>query len=162
MNISEKPRMAFSGVRSSWLITARNSLFARFAASASSSSARITFVLMLDDLLRDVVVADMRLEDVAREQADRRRHAEEEIVAEIVVRADRIDEQADDLIARDRCVERHHHRIGKAQAQQAAAIDHDHDEAGIVLALSGALSTAVISTTPKPAAPIAMVNAGCT
>ena len=32
--------MALSGVRSSWLITARNSLLARFAASAASRAAR--------------------------------------------------------------------------------------------------------------------------
>ena len=31
--ISEKPRMAFSGVRSSWLIPARNELLARGASS---------------------------------------------------------------------------------------------------------------------------------
>ena len=33
--MSENPMIAFSGVRSSWLIFARNSVFARFAASAS-------------------------------------------------------------------------------------------------------------------------------
>jgi hypothetical protein len=33
-NRSEKPRMAFMGVRISWLMLARNSLFARLAASA--------------------------------------------------------------------------------------------------------------------------------
>jgi hypothetical protein len=33
--ISEKPRMAFSGVRNSWLMVARNEDFARLAASAS-------------------------------------------------------------------------------------------------------------------------------
>ncbi|MNT79813.1 hypothetical protein D3C72_2191920 [compost metagenome] len=37
--ISEKPRMALSGVRSSWLILARNSDFALLAASARSFSA---------------------------------------------------------------------------------------------------------------------------
>jgi len=34
-----KPRMAFSGVRSSWLIRERNSLFARLAVSALNSAA---------------------------------------------------------------------------------------------------------------------------
>src|SRR3546814_10094099 len=34
--ISAKPMMAFSGVRSSWLMFARNWLFARLAASAAS------------------------------------------------------------------------------------------------------------------------------
>jgi hypothetical protein len=37
---SEKPIMALSGVRSSWLIPARNSLFARFAVSAVTSASR--------------------------------------------------------------------------------------------------------------------------
>ncbi len=37
---SEKPMMALSGVRSSWLMPARNSLFARLAASAANTASR--------------------------------------------------------------------------------------------------------------------------
>ena len=35
-----KPRIAFSGVRNSWLMRERNSLFARFAVSACSRATR--------------------------------------------------------------------------------------------------------------------------
>ena len=40
--ISEKPMIAFNGVRNSWLILARSLLFARSAACASNIAARAT------------------------------------------------------------------------------------------------------------------------
>jgi len=88
-------------------------------------------VFFLDGLLGDEIVTDVRFEHVARKHARRGCHEEEEIVVEVVGRADRIDEKADELI-RAKNAGRDHRRIDEAQSDQAAAIDDDHDQAGVV------------------------------
>ncbi len=59
--ISAKPMMPFSGVRSSWLIVARNAVLARLAASASSRAARIVSTSPRNAASRDASRAAFRL-----------------------------------------------------------------------------------------------------
>ncbi len=54
--ISENPMIELSGVRSSWLILARNPDFARFAASAASLAARIASSACLRSVTSSVTV----------------------------------------------------------------------------------------------------------
>ena len=61
MCIRDRPRIAFSGVRSSWLMLARNALFARFAASAASLAA-CSSVVRSDTLVSSVRLSSVKLD----------------------------------------------------------------------------------------------------
>ena len=91
-------------------------------------------VLGLDRAVGDIALAGLGFLDVAGHQPHRARHGEEEIVGDQVGDRQRIEHDRRDFIGQHQ-QHRDDHAGDEIHPDQAVAIDHHHDQAGIIVAV---------------------------
>src|SRR5690349_4009809 len=92
------------------------------------------FILRLDHLLGLVAATDVHLLNVRGKQSDSRGHHEKEVVVEVVFEWNRVDENRNDLVERHQ-EERDKDGVDESQSHERAAVNHNHDQAGVVQAV---------------------------
>ena len=94
------------------------------------------FVLLLNDPMGDIALAGLGLLDIARQQADAGGHQQEEIVGDQVDHGQRIENHGRDLVGEHQH-QRDQNRGDEVHPDETAAIDYDHDHAGVIIAVEG-------------------------